>query len=74
VLLRFTPLGAGLGTENLTAQLDPASGAFVLTDPIALTGPWRVEVGVRRDMVPDDVRVPFTFSASDPRAAHQEGL
>jgi methionine-rich copper-binding protein CopC len=74
VLFRFTPLGAELGTENLTAQLDAASGDFVLSEPIALAGPWRVEVGVRRDSVPDDVRVPFTFNATPALAVIQEGV
>jgi hypothetical protein len=54
--------------SNLTAQFDPSSGAFVITEPIALVGPWKVEVGVRRETVPDDVRIPFTFDASLPGA------
>jgi hypothetical protein len=69
VLFRFRPLGAHLGTENLTAHLDAANGTFVVSEPIALAGPWWVEVGVRRDAVPDDVRVPFTFTASTPQYA-----
>jgi hypothetical protein len=69
VLFRFTPLEANLGTENLSAAFDPESGAYAVSEPIALVGQWKVEVGVRRDGVPDDVRVPFTFSAST-----QEGV
>jgi hypothetical protein len=75
VRLAVTPDEQGAHRWSVTISgVSPEGGAFVLSEPIALTGPWRVEVGVRRDMVPDDVRVPFTFSASDPRAAHQEGL
>jgi methionine-rich copper-binding protein CopC len=73
VQLRFTPLGTDLGTENLTAQLDPISGAFTVGEPIALVGQWRVEVGVRRSSVPDDVRVPFTFTASQTEAIGPRG-
>lgn len=54
--------------------LDSASRNFVVSEPIALAGPWRVEVGVRRDTVPDDVRVPFTIDASLPQVAGQGGI
>jgi hypothetical protein len=43
--------------------------AIVITEPISLAGPWKVEVGVRREGVPDDVRIPFTFDASLPAQA-----
>jgi copper resistance protein C len=64
VLFRFTPKMADLGTENLVATWDAGSGTYTVAEPVALAGPWQVEVGVRRDSVPDDVRVPFSFTAS----------
>jgi hypothetical protein len=46
----------------------------VVSEPIALAGPWWVEVGVRRDAVHDDVRVPFTFTASPPQLADPQEI
>jgi hypothetical protein len=64
VLFRFKPLAVDTGEMYLDAWWAPDVSAYVVSHPIALSGPWQVIVSVRRANVPDDVRALYKFSAS----------
>jgi hypothetical protein len=66
VLFRFKPMSNDSGEQFMDGGWAPDVGAYVVSNPITLAGPWQAIVAVRRTGVPDDVRVGFSFLASQP--------
>jgi methionine-rich copper-binding protein CopC len=66
VTFRFVPPYSDLGIAQVVARQDPASGAYLAGQAIAIAGDWETEVIVRRQNVADDVRLPFIWTASLP--------
>jgi methionine-rich copper-binding protein CopC len=64
VSLRFNPPQPDLGVAQVVAEWSGDAGAYAVAQPVALAGTWSVDVLVRRAGVADDVRVPFTWTAS----------
>ncbi|MEP7199200.1 MAG: CopD family protein, partial [Chloroflexota bacterium] len=74
VTLRFTFLGADLGTA--AQEMQPVSvGAYKLEGGyLSVVGAWKVETLVRRKDVEDDLRVPFRLNVTDPVSSRGEEL
>lgn len=74
VNLRFTFLGADLGTTN--QEMKPADdGTYKLEGGyLSVVGAWKVETIVRRKNVEDDLRLAYRLNVVDPLSSRAEAL